>query len=176
MSCGAPASLFSRSLWLMRKTSTSLWVRSSSDRSPDSSVMDGRTVTGGTGNAVSTIHSGRQALGSMPSGTRSASGMRSRRSLTSFGVSLWPSSRKVVGLSRVIFSCSTPQWGQTSLVAFSAAAFAVSLANSRRSMASLPSSSMVSRRAWYSLTSSSVRTRRPHDLHVACRSFLISLT
>jgi len=176
MSWGAPASLFSRNLWLMRSTSTSLWVRSSSDRSPDSSVMDGLTVTGGTGRAVRTIHSGRQAAGSIPSGIRSASGMRSSRSLTSLGVSLCPSSRKVVGLSSVIFFCSSPQCGQTSFIAFSAAALAVSLENSRRSMVSLPSSSMVSMRARYSLTSSSVRTSLPQDLQVACSSFLISFT
>src|ERR1041385_8030172 len=41
MSWGAPASRFSWSRWLMRITSTSLCVRSSSDRSPDSSVIEG---------------------------------------------------------------------------------------------------------------------------------------
>ena len=42
----------------------------------------------GTGKAVRTIHSGRQEFGSMPRGGRSSSGIRSRRSLTSLGVSL----------------------------------------------------------------------------------------
>ena len=50
--------------------------------------LDGRTVTGGTGSAVSTIHSGLQTDGAMPSTTRSSSGTRSSLSRTSFGVSL----------------------------------------------------------------------------------------
>ena len=88
-----------------------MWVRSSSDLSPESRVMDGRTVTGGTARAVSTIHSGLQVLGSMPRVTRSSSGMRSSLSRTSLAVSLWLSvtSRKVVGLSSFIFTCSAPQ-------------------------------------------------------------------
>src|SRR3972149_6438047 len=86
MSCGAPASRFSRSRWLIRSTSTGLCVGSSSERSPDSSVIDGRTVTGGTRSAVSTIHSGRADSGSIPRTLTSSFGMRSRRSRTSRGV------------------------------------------------------------------------------------------
>ncbi len=109
MSWGAPASLFSLSLWLILRTSTSLCVTSSSDLSPDSRVMDGLTVTGGTGRAVRIIHSGLDTFGSMPSAIMSSFGMRSSRSLTSFGVSLCPSSLKVVGLSSVIFSWTVVQ-------------------------------------------------------------------
>ncbi len=72
----------------MRRTSTSLWVRSSSDLSPDSRVMEGRTVTGGTGRAVKTIHSGLATSGFIPRGLRSSSGILSSRSRTSLGVSL----------------------------------------------------------------------------------------
>jgi hypothetical protein len=92
-----------------------LCVTSSSDLSPESSVIDGLTVTGGTGKAVSTIHSGLQTDGSMPRTTRSSSGTRSNLSLTSLGVSLWPSSRKVVGLSRVILSWTALQCGHVVL-------------------------------------------------------------
>src|SRR3989337_278750 len=66
MSWGAPASRFSRSRWLIRRTSKSLWVRSSSERSPDSRVIDGRTVTGGTRRAVRAIPSGRATSGVVP--------------------------------------------------------------------------------------------------------------
>ena len=173
MSWGAPASRFSRNLWLILSTSTSLWVRSSSDLSPDSNVMEGRTVTGGTGRAVRIIHSGRQDFGDMPSGSRSWSGMRSRRSRTSLGVSLWPSSRKVVGLSRVILSWSAPQWGQIMRVA---ASLAVIFAMSRSSIESPPRSSTWSMDAMYSLACSSVSSRRPQERQVDWRSFLISFT
>ena len=109
ISCGAPESRFSLNLWLILNTSTSLCVRSSSDLSPESSVMDGRTVTGGTGKAVKIIHSGLETSGFSPMGTRSSFGMRSSLSLTSLGVSLCPSSLKVEGLSSVILSCSALQ-------------------------------------------------------------------
>ena len=111
MSWGAPASRFSLSLWLILRTSTSLWVRSSSDLSPESRVMEGLTVTGGTASAVRTIHSGLHVEGSIPRVTRSSSGILSSLSRTSLAVSLWLSStsRKVVGLSSLILICSAPQ-------------------------------------------------------------------
>ena len=106
-------SRFSRSRWLIRSTSTSLWVRSSSLRSPDSRVIEGRTWTGGTGRTVRTIHSGRPNFGLRPIARTSSSGIRSSRARTSFGVILWPFSRKVVGLSRMIFCWTSWQCGQT---------------------------------------------------------------
>ena len=111
ISWGAPASRFSLSLWLILRTSTSLWVRSSSDLSPESRVMEGLTVTGGTARAVRTIHSGLHVEGSIPRVTRSSSGILSSLSRTSLAVSLWLSSisRKVVGLSSLILICSAPQ-------------------------------------------------------------------
>src|ERR1041385_6877419 len=101
MSCGAPASRFSCRRWLMRMTSTSLCVRSSSERSPDSSVMLGRMVTGGTGRTVRTIHSGRHTAGLRPSRLRSSLGTFSSHSRTSDGVILWPVSRGGVGAGQV---------------------------------------------------------------------------
>ncbi|MBA7480247.1 hypothetical protein ES707_15696 [subsurface metagenome] len=58
MRVGAPASMFSLSLWLILMMSTSLWVRSSSALMPDWRIMLGRTSTGGTGRTWRTIHSG----------------------------------------------------------------------------------------------------------------------
>ena len=59
---GVPASLLSFRRWFTRIISTILWVRSSSDLMPVSSIMEGRTVTGGTGSACSTNHSGLAVL------------------------------------------------------------------------------------------------------------------
>ena len=42
--------------------STILWVRSSSDLIPVSSIIEGLTVTGGTGNACKINHSGLAVL------------------------------------------------------------------------------------------------------------------
>ena len=58
MKSGAPRSMFSFSLSLILTTSTSLWVKSSSDLSPVSRVMEGLTVTGGIGSRVNVSHSG----------------------------------------------------------------------------------------------------------------------
>ncbi len=58
--------MFSINLWLILKISTNLWVKSSSDLSPVSKVIEGLTVTGGTGNTVNTIHSGRATSGFTP--------------------------------------------------------------------------------------------------------------
>ena len=64
MSGGVPASLLSLRRWFTLMMSTILCVRSSSDRMPVSSMMDGRTATGGTGRACRTNHSGRAVAGS----------------------------------------------------------------------------------------------------------------
>ena len=67
MRCGVPDSLDSRTLWLTLSMSTTLWVRSSSERIPDSSVIEGLTVSGGTGRTCRTNHSGLAALELKPS-------------------------------------------------------------------------------------------------------------
>jgi len=92
ISWGAPASRFSWKRWLILMMSTSLWVRSSSLLWPDSRVMEGRMVTGGTGSTVSIIHSGLAVAGFMPITAMSSSGIFSKRSRISEAVSLWPSS------------------------------------------------------------------------------------
>ena len=46
--------------------STSLCVRSSSDLSPESNVIDGLTVTEGTSNNANTAHSGLAVLALIP--------------------------------------------------------------------------------------------------------------
>ena len=50
----------------MRTTSPNLWVKSSSLRSPVSSVMLGRIVTGGIAKTDKIAHSGRAAFGFNP--------------------------------------------------------------------------------------------------------------
>ncbi len=60
---GVPASLLSFNLWLTLIISTNLWVRSSSDLIPVSSMMDGLTVTGATGNTWRMNHSGLAVSG-----------------------------------------------------------------------------------------------------------------
>ena len=64
ISGGVPASLLSFSLWLTLIISTILWVKSSSDLIPVSRIIDGLTVTGGTGNAWRINHSGLAVTGS----------------------------------------------------------------------------------------------------------------
>ena len=113
---GTPDSRASLSFWLIRIMSTSLWVRSSSDLIPDSSVMLGLTETGGTGITCSTAHSGRAAFGSRPSRMRSSSVILSSLSLTVLGVrrTAPPSatiSWKVVGFPCSIGYCFWLQWG-----------------------------------------------------------------
>ena len=49
MRWGVPDSFASLTLWLTLRMSTILCVRSSSDLIPDSRVIDGLTVSGGTG-------------------------------------------------------------------------------------------------------------------------------
>ena len=51
-------------LWLTRMISTILWVKSSSDLIPVSKIIDGLTVTGGTGSACKINHSGLAVAGS----------------------------------------------------------------------------------------------------------------
>ena len=55
--------------------STSLCVRSSSDLIPVSSIIDGLTVTGGTGSTCKTNHSGLAVSGSYPNNLKSSSVM-----------------------------------------------------------------------------------------------------
>ena len=74
--------------------------------------MEGLIGTGGTGKTVSTMYSGRVIFGLNPRHNKSESGIFSRRERTSLGVNFLPSSRKVVGLSRVTLIFSSPQCGQ----------------------------------------------------------------
>ena len=53
--------------------STSLCVKSSSDLIPVSKIIDGLTVTGGTGKTWSTNHSGLAVEGSYPKSFKSSS-------------------------------------------------------------------------------------------------------
>ena len=69
-------------------TSTSLWVRSSSDLSPVSKVIEGLTVTGGTGSTVKTNHSGLATSALTPKTYASSSVIFSSLSRTSEGVNL----------------------------------------------------------------------------------------
>ncbi len=62
ISGGVPASLLSLSLWFTLMMSTILWVRSSSDLIPVSKIIDGLTVTGGTGRTWRINHSGLAVL------------------------------------------------------------------------------------------------------------------
>jgi hypothetical protein len=66
MSGGDPDSFASLTRALVLTTSTSLWVRSSSDLTPLSSVIDGLVATGGTGSTWRTNHSGLADSGSYP--------------------------------------------------------------------------------------------------------------
>ena len=97
--------------------STNLWVRSSSERIPVSRIIEGLTVTGGTGNACKTNHSGRAVLGSYPNNARSSSGIIDNRSLIVIGSNLFSPisvfSTNVVGFVKINSYCDFPQWGQS---------------------------------------------------------------
>src|SRR5207302_7346300 len=86
--------------------STSLCVKSSSDRIPDSRVMLGLTETGGTGITWRTAHSGRAALGSKPKRMRSSSAILSSRSLIVLGVSRTAPPSATISWNVVGFPCS----------------------------------------------------------------------
>src|SRR3989338_727349 len=108
---GAPALMFSNSLWLILTMSPILCVRSSSLLSPLSSVMLGLIVTGGIGRTVSTVHSGLINSGLMPNSQQSSSGIFSSLVLISTGLTLLSPSISVAGFSRVIFCCLALQCG-----------------------------------------------------------------
>src|SRR3989338_7381897 len=116
MISGAPALIFSNSLWLILTMSPSLCVRSSSLRSPLSRVMLGLMVTGGMDSTVITIHSGLTWGTFSPNISQSWSGIFSILALTSIGLSLLSSSKNVVGFSSVIFFCFALQWGHLFIV------------------------------------------------------------
>ena len=99
---------------MILKTSTSLCVRSSSDLSPLSSVMEGLTVIGGTGSTFMIVHSGLAASLSIPRNIRCSSGILSSHSRISRAFSLCSPllsffSLNVEGLSNIILPCSAPQ-------------------------------------------------------------------
>ncbi len=110
MKSGAPISRFFFSRSLMRTTSTSLCVRSSSLRSPVSSVMLGRTVTGGIGSIVSTNHSGLPPFIFMSAASSSL--IFSSLCRTSSDVSSRRPSLKEVGFWNSSSFCFSPQCGQ----------------------------------------------------------------
>jgi hypothetical protein len=79
-------------------------------------------VTGGTGRTVRHVHSGLATAGLIPRSLKSSSGIFSRRALISAGVSFCSlflpfssivASENVVGFSKFILSCCSPQNGQT---------------------------------------------------------------
>ena len=84
-------------------------VKSSSERSPDSNVIEGLIGTGGTESTVRTIYSGLVTSGLKPKHSKSELGTFSSLDLTSLGVSFRPSSLKVVGLSKVTLTFGSPQ-------------------------------------------------------------------
>ena len=84
-------------------------VRSSSERSPDSRVIEGLIGTGGTERTVNTIYSGLVISGLNPKHSKSEFGTFSSLDLTSLGVSFLPSSLNVVGLSKVTLIFGSPQ-------------------------------------------------------------------
>src|SRR3989344_2329384 len=108
---GAPAFKFSQSLWFALIISDSLCVKSSSDLSPDSRVIEGRTVTGGTKRRVKTDHSGLHVIGLIPDFATSSSEIATNKSLISLGKSLFFPAWNVVGLSSLTFSFAVLQWG-----------------------------------------------------------------
>ena len=65
-----------------------MWVKSSSDLSPVSKVIEGLTVTGGTGKTVNTNHSGLATSGLTPKTKASSSEILSSLSRTSLAVNL----------------------------------------------------------------------------------------
>ena len=85
----APRSILAliRLLYLMM--SPSLWVRSSSFRTPVSLRTEGRMQGGGTGRTVQIIHSGRLNLGQNPRASESSSVMRRRMRRTSSALKTW---------------------------------------------------------------------------------------
>ncbi|CAI8209052.1 MAG: Uncharacterised protein [Candidatus Nitrosopelagicus brevis] len=88
-------------------------VRSSSERIPVSRIIEGLTVTGGTGNACKTNHSGRAVFGSYPNNERSSSGIIDNRSLIVIGSNLFSPisvfSTNVVGFVKINSYCDFPQ-------------------------------------------------------------------
>src|SRR3989338_4892318 len=111
MISGAPALMFSKSLWLILTMSPSLWVRSSSLRSPLSRVMLGLMVTGGMGRRGRMVHSGRAYSGLSPRRRTSSLDTLLSHSRTSMGLSLLSFSMKVVGFSILMGFCFSPQCG-----------------------------------------------------------------
>ena len=106
--------MLSLTLWFTLRMSTILWVRSSSDRIPDSRVIEGLTARGGTGRTWRTNHSGLAAAGLKPRSLRSSFVSLSSLSLIATGRSLVapPSSViswKIVGLVNSIWYCCFPQ-------------------------------------------------------------------
>ncbi len=180
MRVGAPASMFSFSLWLILMMSTSLWVRSSSALMPDSRIMLGRTSTGGTGSTWRIIHSGRATPGSKSMSSRSSSGILSNHSLIMFGVSRLLTSSTTASSSTAISSCSTsrklvglvnfmldwtiPQWGHSLNLLYFFACFTISF---DVSSFTFPNSLFSSTRFFlYASASSSVRSILPQLLQV----------
>ena len=126
-------------------------------------------VTGGTGSTVKIVHSGRATSGRLiPSGIKSSSGIFSIRARISAGVSLCstflPSStttsENVVGFSKFILSCWSPQWGQMR-------SFFTSFSESKSPVwsSSVPTTFSIS---------SGLNSTRPQERQVTRRSFLMS--
>src|SRR5581483_1620820 len=84
---------------------------------PVSRIIEGLTVTGGTGSTWSTNHSGLAVLGSYPRSVRSSSGMWLSLSRIVIGRSLFSPasvlSTNIVGFVNIRSYCSLPQCGQS---------------------------------------------------------------
>ena len=97
--------------------STILCVRSSSDLIPVSNMIDGLTVTGGTGSAWSINHSGLAVDGSYPNNFKSLSGICENRSRMVIGSSLFSPtsvfSIKIVGFVKMSSYWALPQCGHS---------------------------------------------------------------
>ncbi len=97
--------------------STILCVRSSSDLIPVSRIIEGLTVTGGTGRTCRMNHSGLAVFGSYPRSFRSSSLICVNLSLIVIGSSLCSPisvfSMNIVGLVKIISYCGFPQCGHS---------------------------------------------------------------
>ena len=114
---GVPASLLSFSLWLTLIISTILCVRSSSDLIPVSRIIDGLTVTGGTGKTCRINHSGLAVTGSYAKRLRSSSIIWENLSRIVIGSNLCSPisvfSTKIVGFVKISSYWVLPQWGHS---------------------------------------------------------------
>ncbi len=148
-------------------------MRSSSDRIPVSKIIDGRTVTGGTGRTCKINHSGLAVLGSYPRRIKSSLETFTNLSLIVIGNSLFSPtsvfSTKIVGFVKIKSYCSFWQWGQTFTF------FAFSMISSLTFSSVITAyGSLLSRKSLYLTRSSLLNLIRLQALHVINNNLWIS--